>query len=317
MNIGILQENKVICRFNLRGMCRFGTRCRNIHESAEKLIEKREAENKAASTSTESTTIYALGAYALSPSKFRDTPTVSESGSNRETLFGPSTSSAEEAIALVKKVESGEKSCGICFDIILQKTERSEQTFGILPNCNHCYCFTCIRKWRQSKEFDLEVAKACPECRVASDFVYPSKFWVDNKEKDDWIGGQKQRMKKMDCKYFREGKRQVSFGNTCLYLHALPNGKTLDVGPPKPRRHRPTSVESELVQQILFLINDDMDEDQDDSDEALSDFDLDLDDPCIAMQYYDHDDIRRYIAMDRLMNGYDTDEDSDCDFLVV
>ncbi|KAJ8914579.1 hypothetical protein NQ315_017284 [Exocentrus adspersus] len=59
----------------------------------------------------------------------------------------------------------------------------------------------CIRKWRQSKEFELDVAKACPECRIASDFVYPSKYWVENKqEKDEFIDAQKQRMQKQDCR---------------------------------------------------------------------------------------------------------------------
>lgn len=31
--------DRVICKFNLRGMCRFGKRCRNVHEDPEKLVE--------------------------------------------------------------------------------------------------------------------------------------------------------------------------------------------------------------------------------------------------------------------------------------
>lgn len=318
MNIGVLEENRVICRYNLRGMCRFGGRCRNIHIAPEKLTEKLEAENKITPTIDTDSLASSLGACALSPKKSKPSPKGKEAAASMESPkedllgLGPSTSSAEEAVALVKKVESAHKTCGICFDIILQKTNRLEQTFGILPNCNHCFCFTCIRKWRQSKEFELDVAKACPECRTASDFVYPSKFWVENKEeKAEFIDTQKQRMKKQNCRYFRQGKGKCPFGNTCLYLHALPNGKTLDVGPPRPRRRRPSGIDSDLVHQILFWLNDD---DLDDDDDDIDDFELDLSDPCIAMQYYDHGDIRRYIAMDRLMRGDDGDDDDDSDY---
>ena len=38
--------------------------------------------------------------------------------------------------------------------------------FGILPNCNHCFCLSCIRKWRQAKQFEHKIIRACPECRL-------------------------------------------------------------------------------------------------------------------------------------------------------
>ncbi|CAH1104102.1 unnamed protein product [Psylliodes chrysocephalus] len=130
MNIEIL-ENKAICKFNLRGMCRFGNRCWNRHE---KITEVKEVEK------IEPKPIEEESAYALSLTKPKNVPL-------RE-FFGPSTSSAEEAIQLIKISESEEKVCGICFDTILKKINKSEKTFGILPNCNHCFCFACIRKWR-------------------------------------------------------------------------------------------------------------------------------------------------------------------------
>ncbi|KAJ8965618.1 hypothetical protein NQ314_004010 [Rhamnusium bicolor] len=288
MSIQVTPREGTFCRFNLRGMCRFGTRCRNLHV----------------------TRLTTLTTPKVEVGNLADNE---ELESNKENLFGPSTSTVGEAVNLVKRAQSEDKTCGICFDNIMQKMDKTEQIFGILPNCNHCFCFSCISKWRQSKEFELKVAKACPECRVASDFVYRSKYWMDTKEeKDGFIDTHKQRMKKMDCKYFRKGKGKCPFGNTCLYLHALPNGKTLDVGPPQQRRHRPSGLDTDLVHQILFWLNDDDLEDDDDD----FDFDLDLSDPCIAMQYYDHGDIRRYMAMDRLMmGGSDDDDDSDYDFL--
>ncbi|KAG5896160.1 hypothetical protein JTB14_015863 [Gonioctena quinquepunctata] len=128
-------------------------------------------------------------------------------------------------------------------------------------------------------------------------------------------------MKLKDCLYFRKGKGKCPFGNTCLYLHALPNGKVLDVGPPQPRRRRGEATwalesEAEMLQQILFWINDDQDDEMgvDSEDDEGSEFGLDLDDPCVAMQYYDKDDFRRYMAMDRLMNGSDDEDDFDMIF---
>lgn len=65
----------------------------------------------------------------------------------------------------------------------------------------------------------------------------------------------------------------------------------------------------DLIHQIVFWLNDeDLDVETEDDDEDDFDLDLDLDDPYIAMQYYDHDDVNRYIAMERLMRG---DEDGD------
>lgn len=87
-----------------------------------------------------------------------------ESGNTSQamaTASGPSTSTTTDTNA-------SDRACGICFDTILEKKTWREQTYGILPNCNHCFCFTCIRKWRQSKEFDFDVSKACPECRKPS-----------------------------------------------------------------------------------------------------------------------------------------------------
>ncbi len=37
--------------------------------------------------------------------------------------------------------------------------------FGILPSCTHCFCLPCIRKWRQAKQFEHKIIRACPECR--------------------------------------------------------------------------------------------------------------------------------------------------------
>lgn len=53
---------------------------------------------------------------------------------------------------------SKDKSCGICFDTIMEKTGR-EKRFGILPNCSHIFCLECIRKWRQAKQFEHKITR--------------------------------------------------------------------------------------------------------------------------------------------------------------
>lgn len=139
---------------------------------------------------------------------------------------------------------SKEKTCGICFDIVWEKDGR-EQRFGILPNCNHCFCLECIRTWRQAKQFDNKIIRACPECRTCSDFVCPSSFWVDSpEEKEQLISKYKTALREKDCKYFKQGSGTCPFGNKCFYRHCLPDGKNVDVGEPT----RPTRLMNSLGQ---------------------------------------------------------------------
>lgn len=54
--------------------------------------------------------------------------------------------------------QSKDKTCGICFDTIMEKAGR-EKRFGILPNCNHIFCLECIRTWRQAKQFEHKITR--------------------------------------------------------------------------------------------------------------------------------------------------------------
>ncbi|CAH0562364.1 unnamed protein product [Brassicogethes aeneus] len=149
---------------------------------------------------------------------------------------------------------SKEKSCGVCFEVIMEKAT-GEQRFGILPNCNHCFCLTCIRKWRQARQFENKIIRACPECRVTSDFVCPSMYWVDTKEdKEKLIDDYKKALSKKDCKYFKRGQGKCPFGNKCFYLHAFPDGSKCDVGPPPRQRrfHGFDTSDIEVLQQVML-----------------------------------------------------------------
>lgn len=149
---------------------------------------------------------------------------------------------------------SKDKTCGICFDTIMEKSGR-EKRFGILPNCSHIFCLECIRKWRQAKQFEHKITRACPECRVASDFVCPSAFWVDTKEeKEKLLVDYRAALGVKDCKYFKKGDGKCPFGNKCFYKHALPNGDLVDVGCPQRARklHRATDDLIDLLDIYLW-----------------------------------------------------------------
>ncbi|KNC32654.1 hypothetical protein FF38_13183 [Lucilia cuprina] len=149
---------------------------------------------------------------------------------------------------------SKDKTCGICFDTIMEKAGR-EKRFGILPNCNHIFCLECIRKWRQAKQFEHKITRSCPECRVASDFVCPSAFWVETKEeKDKLLGDYRKALGIKDCKYFKKGDGKCPFGNKCFYKHALPNGELVNVGCPKKARklHRSNNEIMNLLDIYLY-----------------------------------------------------------------
>lgn len=138
----------------------------------------------------------------------------------------------EKAFALQA---SQDKACSICMEVILEKASASERRFGILSSCNHTYCLSCIRQWRCAKQFENPIIKSCPECRVISEFVIPSVYWVeDQNKKNELIEAFKQGMGKKACKYFEQGKGTCPFGNKCLYRHAYPDGRLAE--PEKPRK---------------------------------------------------------------------------------
>ncbi|NWR87814.1 MKRN1 ligase, partial [Furnarius figulus] len=99
----------------------------------------------------------------------------------------------------------------------------NDRRFGILPNCSHVYCVRCIRKWRRSQGFQNTVVKACPECRITSNYYIPHKYWIsDAGEKENLISSYKAEKGKIMCKFFVQNRGQCPFGSDCIYLHELP-----------------------------------------------------------------------------------------------
>ncbi|XP_007948097.1 probable E3 ubiquitin-protein ligase makorin-3 [Orycteropus afer afer] len=118
---------------------------------------------------------------------------------------------------------SMDKVCGICMEVVYEKANPSDCRFGILSNCNHTYCLKCIREWRRAKHLENRVIKSCPQCRVTSNFVIPSEFWVEEEEeKQKLIQEYKEAMSNKPCRYFDEGRGCCPFGEHCFYKHAYP-----------------------------------------------------------------------------------------------
>nr|XP_033815656.1 E3 ubiquitin-protein ligase makorin-1 isoform X2 [Geotrypetes seraphini] len=129
---------------------------------------------------------------------------------------------------------SKDMACGICMEVVYEKANPSERRFGILSNCSHTYCLKCIRKWRSAKQFESKIIKSCPECRITSNFVIPSEYWVEEKEeKQKLIRKYKEAMSKKSCRYFDEGRGSCPFGGNCFYKHAYPDGRLEE---PQPRQ---------------------------------------------------------------------------------
>ncbi|NXR85551.1 MKRN2 ligase, partial [Hypocryptadius cinnamomeus] len=54
---------------------------------------------------------------------------------------------------------SQDKVCSICMEVVYEKPSASERRFGILSNCTHTYCLSCIRQWRCAKQFENPIIK--------------------------------------------------------------------------------------------------------------------------------------------------------------
>ncbi|XP_028284843.1 E3 ubiquitin-protein ligase makorin-2 [Parambassis ranga] len=130
---------------------------------------------------------------------------------------------------------SQDKVCSICMEVVVLKANPSDRRFGILSSCCHTFCLACIRQWRCTRNFCNKIVKSCPECRVISEFVIPSVYWVeDQDDKDHLIELFKSGVSKKACKYFDQGRGSCPFGGKCLYLHAFPDGTRAE--PDRPRK---------------------------------------------------------------------------------
>ncbi|KAI4803184.1 hypothetical protein KUCAC02_006740 [Chaenocephalus aceratus] len=82
------------------------------------------------------------------------------------------------------------------------------------------------------RQFESKIIKSCPECRITSNFVIPSEYWVEEKEdKQKLIQKYKDGMGSKPCRYFDEGRGTCPFGSNCFYRHAFPDGRLEEAQP--------------------------------------------------------------------------------------
>nr|BAC77412.1 makorin ring-zinc-finger protein [Pisum sativum]BAC81564.1 makorin RING finger protein [Pisum sativum] len=127
---------------------------------------------------------------------------------------------------------SEEIECNVCLEHVLSKPKPSERKFGLLPECDHAFCLSCIRNWRNSapsSEFEtgnnINTVRTCPVCRQLSYFVIPSGIWYTTKEeKQEIIDNYKANCRLIDCKHFESGNGNCPFGASCFYKHTVKPG---------------------------------------------------------------------------------------------
>lgn len=129
---------------------------------------------------------------------------------------------------------SQEIECSVCLERVLSKPTAAERKFGILSECDHPFCISCIRNWRSSSPshgMDVNSAlRACPICRKLSYFVIPSIIWYSSKEeKEEIVESYRTKLRSIDCKHFDFGNGTCPFGTSCFYKHAYRDGRLEEV----------------------------------------------------------------------------------------
>ncbi|KAI4333150.1 hypothetical protein L6164_017991 [Bauhinia variegata] len=129
---------------------------------------------------------------------------------------------------------SQEIECSVCLERVLSKPKAAERKFGLLSECDHPFCISCIRNWRSSNPttgMDVNnTLRACPICRKLSYFVIPSVIWYStNEEKQEIVDSYKAKLKSIDCKHFDFGNGNCPFGTSCFYKHAYRDGRLQQV----------------------------------------------------------------------------------------
>ncbi|PON81348.1 Cdk-activating kinase assembly factor [Trema orientale] len=152
---------------------------------------------------------------------------------------------------------SQEIECSVCLERVLSKPTAAERKFGLMSECDHPFCISCIRNWRSSSPtsgFDVNSAlRACPICRKLSYFVVPSVIWYTSKEeKQEIVNSYKAKLKSIDCKHFDFGNGNCPFGTSCFYRHTVkPGSYVWKHHRPPPRR--PTPRRSNVVEMDALL----------------------------------------------------------------
>ena len=114
--------------------------------------------------------------------------------------------------------------CSICLERVADESRPfSARRFGLLDKCDHSFCLSCIRGWRdggvQGKEagaIATEQARMCPICRVNSFFITPSAHFPRTpEEKEEILKNYLSKMKQMSVK---EKEKLFALQKKCALL---------------------------------------------------------------------------------------------------
>ena len=193
------RRSKKPCRFFQRGHCREGDECRFRHDTGEQAAAKPKAQCK----------FFAQGKCNRgSDCKFAhdaNAPLVETPRPVCKFFSSPSGCLNGELCKFlhVAAGDPGEGTCGICFEQV--------STFGLLENCDHVFCFSCVSTWRKRGE---EQSRSCPLCRQASLILVPSKTFLSGSNKSCFVTAYRKGMSRVPCKYGDE----CSF-KECIFAH--------------------------------------------------------------------------------------------------
>lgn len=104
--------------------------------------------------------------------------------------------------------------CGICYEPV-------QGQFGLLNNCPHAFCLSCMREWRSKgrEHMHKETVRQCPICRTESFVVIPSaRLVVDPVRKAKLVEMYKTTLSTIKCRYFEYGQTSCPFGTVRLLL---------------------------------------------------------------------------------------------------
>lgn len=193
-----LRPSPQLCRYHIDGICRYGDDCRYLH----------------------GTRCNTCGKNAVHPENEEEAQRHIDSCEKEQ--------ERKNRVALCAEVE-----CGICYE----STVANGRKFGLLQNCDHAFCLSCIREWRGSESagtFGREAVRVCPVCRTESFLVIPSDTYESDPDaRAALLNSYKAKLATIACKYFDRGRHECPFGGSCLYEHRDANGN-LVAAPGKP-----------------------------------------------------------------------------------
>lgn len=137
----------------------------------------------------------------------------------------------ESKLVSLEKRASLTLKCCICEKVVVQTDQ--EKKFGILTNCKHVFCYSCIRDYKPSNQGASKSAsgqKVCPVCKKPTELILSLDRMVLNEDrKAKFVTIYKNRLRQIPCRRFNFGKGQCPWGGSCLYSHRTsPNGAEPD-----------------------------------------------------------------------------------------